>query len=440
MYTHSGSNKNTQIVFLYLSNSKNQEIYKDLKAQVNGLNPLGVLINWCELPSDQTFNDNCDILNTADADIVVLLVIPQFIELIQKTPPLYNQIQAILKRRQNEDIIVVPLIIRQSFGWERYLPNLSPLPKEGAVVGSRQNINDVLYAIAEDLEKIINNHQKYQQKLQEYKNIFLKTIQNEYPFSTGTINYLNDFKSDSGLKHKDIVLIEEELTIKAEVKHNEKISKYKLLFWKKILWQSNINEQDRTYLRTIQLDLGLQNEEIAIIEQQFIQQNIVQRIYQIIYTQQPLSPILLAFIILIVIFSIFSDVQPIDKDKLLKQADNKLEIGNYKEAIKTYTEVIKIDPLNSKAYIGRGEALVFMNNYKAAIQDYTQAINNYPELVLPYMNRAVVSCALGNKKGAIRDYQKAANLYEKQGLIEDRNGAIKRLQQIQQNQCPLRAK
>jgi hypothetical protein len=178
MSFHPVSNKNPQIVFLYSSkNTQDNNIRKGLETHVSGLNHLSVSMNWYDLSrdiiyfSDNINNDNFNILSTAD--IVALLVSPDFIHLIHNTPLLYNQIQ---KHIQNEDITVVPLLIRPCSGWERDFPNLAPLPKDGAFVSSGKNRDEVFCAITKGLEDILENKKKYKQNLHEYKNIFLKTI------------------------------------------------------------------------------------------------------------------------------------------------------------------------------------------------------------------------------------------------------------------------
>jgi tetratricopeptide (TPR) repeat protein len=258
--------------------------------------------------------------------------------------------------------------------------------------------------------------------------------------SATKINYLSEFKNKLELKPKDVILIEKEITAKAEEEYNQKIYKYKQFVFKKFLLKSHLDAQDYQFLQSIQLYSGLQDKDIAIIEQEFIKQNIIQRIYYLIFTEQKSSYILLVPIILIVIlslrgFSIPSSVQQVDK--LLKQADNKLELGNYKEAVKTYSEAIKIDPKNIYAYLRRGNTRYFLKQYQAAIEDYKQVISFNPNSIdaaEAYQNLGQVHVLLDKKQAAINYYQMAANIYKTYGKKDTYKQVINIVRGIKRSQ------
>mgnify|MGYP003100247336 CR=1 FL=1 len=67
----------------------------------------------------------------------------------------------------------------------------------------------------------------------------------------------------------------------------------------------------------------------------------------------------------------------------------KIELGqkyltelNYTEAVAAFTEVIKMDPSNIEAYVGRAEAYKCLEQYDDAKADYTTAIEKTDEM--PY--------------------------------------------------------
>ena len=127
-----GYTKNIKIVFIYSSSGRQDEnLRQDLEKHLSTLKHSGVFMEWCKYPldishfSDDTNNHTFNILNTSD--VVALLVNPQLISLIQNTISFYTEIQHILQRGKQEEIIVVPLLIRELHGWEKVLGDLNPL-------------------------------------------------------------------------------------------------------------------------------------------------------------------------------------------------------------------------------------------------------------------------------------------------------------------------
>lgn len=468
-----GSTKNIQIVFIYSSHTRQDEnLRKSLEAHLSGLNYLDVSIKWYNSKNTlQSFdNDNNHIfklLNTAD--MVALLVTPEFIHLIQNTSPLSDAIQWILQRGQREEIIVVPLLIRQVYGWERYLGDLTPLPKDRiAVVSSRQNRDDTLFEVAKGIEEIIENFKKYQQKLQEYRHLFSTKIHEEYPLSQETITYLNNLKQNRALKNQDTELIEQEISAKAAKEYHHKIQQYKQKFFQEIQWSNTLSDTSRERLKTVQKKLGLKDEVVTTIEHEVTEQIFTQPIRRLIgYGNQSTPKVAIATIIIgVTAFLGFCQTSPeMQVNNLLKQGENKLEIRdyqgasedytqaiqiapknidayikrgyayyslkNYKAARKDYTQAIKIEPKNIEVYIKRGHTNFFLKDYQAAIKDYTQAISLAPDSVDAYKNRAAVHLKLRNRQEAIKDYQKTATIYKKQGATDDLKKVLNKLQKLQ---------
>ncbi|WP_375503202.1 hypothetical protein [uncultured Nostoc sp.] len=161
---------------------------KAIKATVIPV-PLTNIFGWERFTfANFKHNHTFKILNISD--VVALLVNPQLISLIQNPTSFSTEIQRILQRGKQEEIIVVPLLIREVHGWEKVLGNLNPLPKSRIAVKRSSDTDGAFRNIAEGLEEIIEKIKQYHQNLQEYREIFYTAIQDEYPLSTQTLNTL----------------------------------------------------------------------------------------------------------------------------------------------------------------------------------------------------------------------------------------------------------
>ena len=86
------------------------------------------------------------------------------------------------------------------------------------------------------------------------------------------------------------------------------------------------------------------------------------------------------------------------------------ELDSFKAAIKDFTQAIKINPNYDVAYNQRGLAYQEVNEMQLAIENYTQALNINPRLADAYSNRGYAYYNLNNMSAAIKDYNKALNL------------------------------
>src|ERR1035437_6521144 len=84
--------------------------------------------------------------------------------------------------------------------------------------------------------------------------------------------------------------------------------------------------------------------------------------------------------------------------------------GQYRLAIKDYSEAINLDPRFTIAYMGRGDSYLNKYQYDLAIQDYTEAIRLDPKFVICYKNRAYFYKQNGQYDLAIQDYSEAIRL------------------------------
>ena len=81
--------------------------------------------------------------------------------------------------------------------------------------------------------------------------------------------------------------------------------------------------------------------------------------------------------------------------------------------IKTTSEMIELDPEDSKSYINRGEAYYSLNKYAKAIQDFDKAIELDPKNAWAYHRRGNAYAGLNQNVKAIQDYDKAIDLNPK---------------------------
>lgn len=88
----------------------------------------------------------------------------------------------------------------------------------------------------------------------------------------------------------------------------------------------------------------------------------------------------------------------------------KAELGSCHEALADITEVLKITPMDGKAFCCRGMIWAKLNNYQQAIADFNQALRlNFQEDIV-YRNRGKVRILLGDAGGAVADFNQALKL------------------------------
>ena len=84
--------------------------------------------------------------------------------------------------------------------------------------------------------------------------------------------------------------------------------------------------------------------------------------------------------------------------------------NEYEEAIRDYSEAIRIDPKHRESYNNRGFAYRKTGKLDAAVQDYGKAIElckKSPAIYLVYVNRGAVYYMMGEYDRAIKDFNKA---------------------------------
>lgn len=123
------------------------------------------------------------------------------------------------------------------------------------------------------------------------------------------------------------------------------------------------------------------------------------------------------------------------------KAADKIELGqkyltelNYTEAVAAFTEVIKIDPSNIEAYMGRAEAYKGLKQYDDAKADYTTAIERTDEMpytqAQAYTGRAEVYVLTEESSAAESDYTSAIGLLDQDNVGEKENVAADLITQL----------
>ena len=82
-------------------------------------------------------------------------------------------------------------------------------------------------------------------------------------------------------------------------------------------------------------------------------------------------------------------------------------LGDYTQAIESYSQALRIDPNYATAYYNRGHAYDELADYIQAIADYGQALRIEPGLGKAYQNRGVSHENMGNYQSAAEDWERA---------------------------------
>lgn len=124
------------------------------------------------------------------------------------------------------------------------------------------------------------------------------------------------------------------------------------------------------------------------------------------------------------------------------RVSEKIELGqkyltelNYTEAVAAFTEVIKINPSNIEAYVGRAEAYKGLKQYEEAKADYTTVIEKAEDMpytqAQAYAGRAEVYDDLTDDATAAEsDYSAAIGLLEKEDVGKKENIAEKLIREL----------
>ena len=96
----------------------------------------------------------------------------------------------------------------------------------------------------------------------------------------------------------------------------------------------------------------------------------------------------------------------------------RLQLGDEQGAVTDFSSVLRNDPKNTLAYVNRGLARLELGETQKAITDFTRAVSLEPNLAMGYHHRGFARYLLGNKEGARRDWDTAAILEEPTFILQ----------------------
>jgi tetratricopeptide (TPR) repeat protein len=102
-----------------------------------------------------------------------------------------------------------------------------------------------------------------------------------------------------------------------------------------------------------------------------------------------------------------------------------LDNNDKQEAIANYNQVIRFSPNFALAYNGRGGARAELGDKQGAIADYDQAIRLDPNYDLAYNNRGNARYKSGDKRGALADYDQAIRLNPNNATAYNGRGVVR---------------
>jgi len=125
--------------------------------------------------------------------------------------------------------------------------------------------------------------------------------------------------------------------------------------------------------------------------------------------------------------SVGSDKKPTTE---LERAFQLSQEKDYRGAIQLFTKVIKTEPNNPYAYIGRGSTYLVLENYQQAKIDLDKSINLNSEIAYAHFFRGLSNLGLQDKENAISDLETAANIFQKNGETELEKETLDVIKQI----------
>ncbi|MGG6264453.1 tetratricopeptide repeat protein [Leptolyngbya sp. AN03gr2] len=97
--------------------------------------------------------------------------------------------------------------------------------------------------------------------------------------------------------------------------------------------------------------------------------------------------------------------------KLIEQGYQQIDARNFRAALNTFNQAVKLLPSGSaRPYVDRGVAYFWMQDYRSAIDDFSTAIRFNPFYIKAYEYRARAYEQMGRSQAARADLQKAINL------------------------------
>lgn len=112
-------------------------------------------------------------------------------------------------------------------------------------------------------------------------------------------------------------------------------------------------------------------------------------------------------------------------NRYINHAAQMQKVGDYKGALQGYTEAIRINPENTRAYVSRGRAKAEKKNYDGAIIDYTEALEIDPKYDPALYERSRSRASKEDWEGALSDVSDAIKLNPHAGSYLAHRGDIR---------------
>jgi tetratricopeptide (TPR) repeat protein len=116
--------------------------------------------------------------------------------------------------------------------------------------------------------------------------------------------------------------------------------------------------------------------------------------------------IIFTFLLLSSVFNIHAQ----EAEDLLRQGQQKLEMGNPSEALDLYTEAIQLDPNYLDAHLKRAFVYSMLNEHEKAILDYDRIVELNPQNSDIYVSRGSAYNRLNQFEKAMVDFNKAIEI------------------------------
>lgn len=264
----SSSTKNIEIFFAYSQNKQDEKLRQALEEHLHELRSLGVYSKWHKyhIETEQDWEDEiCEYLNKAD--LIILLVSSSFLnESCWYAPVIWAK-----ERCEEKEVELIPVLLREVSGWEKVLEDLAPLPSNGKAIASSPNRDAAFVEVAQGIVEKVEELKQYQEKLQEYEQHFSEAIQREEPLSEYAREWLNNFKQTWNIKDRDTYRIEELVTQNQQELYQQNLQKYQESWYAATQNEYPISDSTRDELKSLQISLKLNDEDIARIEEQIPQ-------------------------------------------------------------------------------------------------------------------------------------------------------------------------
>ena len=109
----------------------------------------------------------------------------------------------------------------------------------------------------------------------------------------------------------------------------------------------------------------------------------------------------------------------------LREGNKFRDEGDHKQAEKSFSEAIELNPENALAWHNRGWAYIEQKRYKQALADFNKALELNPNWELPYFGRGFTYNQMKEYASAIKEYDKVIDMNPKYAIAWNNRGAAK---------------